>query len=156
MRTRAHLDGDQLIATRDLDAEPALVWEAFTTPAHLAAFWGGHHATVDADAVTVDLRIGGTFHIETRGADGSARRLSFAYEVIDPPTRLVFTEPRTSLRTEIRLEPNGTGTTVTVHQRRLPAELQTDQARLGLSGILDQLDALIGELTRQRSETNRG
>lgn len=154
MRPRVHLDDDQLIATRDLDAEPALVWEAFTTPAHLAAFWGGHHATVAADSVTVDLRIGGTFEIETRGVDGNRRRLSFTYEVIDPPTRLVLTEPQTGLLTEIRLEPNGNGTTVTVHQRQLPSELQTEQARLGLSGVLDQLDALIAELTRQQPEMN--
>lgn len=154
MRPRAHLDGDQLIATRDLDAEPALVWEAFTTPVHLAAFWGGHHATVAADSVTVDLRIGGTLEIETRGVDGNRRTLSFTYEVIDPPRRLVLTEPHTALITEIRLEPNGNGTTVTVHQRRLPPELQTERARLGLSGILDQLDALIVRLTRQQPERN--
>lgn len=148
MTARAHLDGDQLIATRHLDAEPALVWKVFTTPAHLAAFWGGHHATVTADSVTVDLRIGGTFEIETRGDGGNRRRLSFTYQLIDPPTRLVLTEPFTGLLTEIRLEPNRTGTTVTVHQRRLPQELQTERARLGLSGILDQLEALITELTR--------
>ena len=154
MRPRAHLDGDQLIATKDLNAELALVWEAFTTPAHLAAFWGGHHATVPADSVAVDLRIGGTFEIETRGVNGNGRKLSFTYEVIDPPTRLVFTEPQTGLLTEIRLEPNGNGTTVTVHQRRLPPELQAEQARLGLAGVLDQLDVLISELTRQQPELN--
>jgi uncharacterized protein YndB with AHSA1/START domain len=154
MTAEVHLDGDQLIATRHLDAVPALVWEAFTTPAHLAAFWGGHHATVAADSVTVDLRIGGTFDVETRGVDGSGRRLSFTYEVIEPPTRLVLAEPRTGLRTEIRLAPERNGTTVTVHQRRLPPELRTEQARLGLSGVLDQLDALIAELTRRQPEMN--
>lgn len=147
MKSEVFLDGDQLIATRHLDAEPALVWEVFTTPAHLAAFWGGHHATVAADLVTVDLRVGGTFEIETRDVDGKGRRLSFTYEVIDAPRRLVLVEPRTGLLTEIRLEPSGGGTTVTIHQRRLPPELQTEQARLGLSGILEQLHVLMTELT---------
>lgn len=41
MTSTARLDGNQLIATRYVDAEPALVQEAFTTPQHLAAFWGG-------------------------------------------------------------------------------------------------------------------
>lgn len=154
MTAMVHLDGDQRIATRHLDAEPALVWEVFTTPAHLAGFWGGHHATVAPDSVTVDLRIGGMFEIETRGVGSGARRLSFTYEVIDAPTRLVFVEPRSGLLTEIRFEPNRKGTTVTVHQRRLPAELQTEQARLGLSGILDQLGALITELTTRQPGTN--
>ena len=147
MTASVDLDGDQLIATRHLDAEPALVWEAFTTPEHLAAFWGGHHATVPPDSVAVDLRVGGTFEVETRGADDSSHALRFRYEAVDPPTRLVLTEPRTGITTEIRLQPSGSGTTVVVHQRRLPPELQTAQARTGLAGILERLDVVVRELT---------
>ena len=127
MTAKVTLDGDQLIATRYLDAEPALVWEVFTTPEHLAAFWGGDHATVPPDSVAVDLRVGGTFELETRGADGSSHPLRFRYEIVDAPTRLVLAEPRTGITTEIRLEPSGSGTTVVVHQRRLPPELQTER-----------------------------
>jgi uncharacterized protein YndB with AHSA1/START domain len=149
MTATADLDGDQLIATRHLDAEPALVWEAFTTPEHLAAFWGGHHATVPPDSVGVDLRVGGAFELATEGPDGHRHVLRFRYEVVDPPNRLVLAEPRTGITTEIRLEPdsNGSGTTVVVHQRRLPPELQTEQARTGLAGILDQLDAVVRQLS---------
>jgi uncharacterized protein YndB with AHSA1/START domain len=144
------LDGDHLIATRHLDAEPALVWEAFTTPEHLAAFWGGHHATVPADSVTVDLRVGGTFELETRGDDGSRHPLRFRYEIVDAPTRLVLAEPGTGITTEIRLQPSGRGTTVVVHQRRLPPELQSEQARRGLAGILDRLDDVVREVTGEQ------
>jgi uncharacterized protein YndB with AHSA1/START domain len=154
MTTRVDLDGDQLIATRHLDAEPALVWEVFTTPEHLAAFWGGDHATVPPDSVVVDLRVGGTFELETRGADGSSHPLSFRYEIVDAPTRLVLAEPLTGLTTEIRLQPSGSGTTVVVHQRRLPPELRSEQARDGLAGILERLDAVVRELTNvQRRRT---
>ena len=142
MTASARLDGDQLIATRDLDAAPALVWKALTTPEHVAAFWGGHHATVPPESVTVDLRVGGTFSLETTGADGTGTALQFRYEVVEPPTRLVFTEPRTGITTEIRLAAVGSGTTVVIHQRRLPLELRTEQARTGLAGILDRLDAV--------------
>jgi uncharacterized protein YndB with AHSA1/START domain len=147
MRASVGLHGDQLIATRHLDAEPGLVWEAFTTPEHLAAFWGGHHATVPLDSVIVDLRVGGTLEMETKGADGSRHPLRFRYEIVDAPTRLVLAEPRTGITTEIRLQPSGSGTTVVVHQRRLPPELQTEQARTGLAGILERLDALVRELS---------
>jgi uncharacterized protein YndB with AHSA1/START domain len=143
MTAHAHLDGDQLIATRELDAEPALVWQAFTTPEHLAAFWGGDHATVPPGSVTVDLRVGGTFELEATGSDGSSHALHFCYDVVEAPSRLVLTEPRTGITTEIRLEPTGRGTTVVVHQRRLPPELQTERARTGLAGILEQLDAVV-------------
>jgi uncharacterized protein YndB with AHSA1/START domain len=146
MTASVHLDGDQLIATRDLDAEPALVWQALTTPEHLAAFWGGHHATIPPGSVTVDLRVGGTFELETEGADGSSNALHFRYEVVEPQTRLVFTEPRTGIMTEIRLQPTGSGTTVVIHQRRLPPELQTERARTGLGGILDRLGALLRQI----------
>lgn len=149
MTASVDLDGDQLIATRHLDAEPALVWEAFTTPEHLAAFWGGHHATVPLDSVVVDLRVGGTFEVETQGAGGTRRLLRFRYEIVDAPRRLVLTEPRTGITTEIRLQPSGSGsgTTVVVHQRRLPPELRSEQARTGLAGILERLDAVVRELT---------
>lgn len=154
MTANVTLDGDQLIATRYLDAEPALVWEVFTTPEHLAAFWGGDHATVPPESVAVDLRVGGTFELETRGPDGSSHPLSFRYEIVDAPKRLVLAEPRTGLTTDISLQPTGTGTTVVIHQRRLPPELRTERARTGLGGILDRLDAVVTELTSdQRRRT---
>lgn len=146
MTERVDLHDDHLIATRHLDAEPGLVWQAFTTPEHLAAFWGGHHATVPADSVAVDLRVGGTFELETRDAEGSRHLLRFRYDVVDAPARLVLTEPRTGITTEIRLQASGSGTTVVVHQRRLPRELQTEQARTGLAGILERLDAVVREM----------
>ena len=150
MTARALLEGDQLIATRYLAADPALVWEMFTTPEHLAAFWGGDHAIVPPESVAVDLRVGGTFELETRGADGSSHPLRFRYEVVDPPTRLVLAEPRTGITTDVRLRPTGAGTTVIVHQRRLPPELQTEQARTGLAAILDRLAAVADDLSDTR------
>jgi uncharacterized protein YndB with AHSA1/START domain len=147
MTPSVDLDGDQLIATRHLHAEIALVWEAFTKPWHLAAFWGGHHATVPPASVTVDLRVGGTFELQTRSADGGSRLLRFRYEVVDPPTRLVLSEPATGITTEIRLQPSRDGTTVVVRQRRLPPELQTERARTGLAGILQRLEAVVQDIT---------
>lgn len=147
MTASARLDGDQLIAQRHLDAEPALVWQVLTTPEHLAAFWGGHHATVPPETVTVDLRPGGAFALETVGPDGTSRPLRFTYDVVEPPVRLVLTEPRSGITTEIGLEPSDRGTSLVVHQRRLPPELRTEQARSGLTGILDQLDVVLREIT---------
>lgn len=143
MSANVHHDGDQLIATRHVPAEPVLVWHAFTTPEHLAAFWGGHHATVPLASVSVDLRAGGAFELETRGADGTSTRLRFRYDVVEPPTLLVLTEKRSGITTEIRLEETASGTTVVVHQRRLPPELQTEQAATGLAGILDRLATVL-------------
>jgi uncharacterized protein YndB with AHSA1/START domain len=152
MTAKARVDGNELIARRHVAADADLVWRAFTTAEHLAQFWGGRHATVPPESVSVDLRVGGSFELETRGADGTRTRLRFRYDVVEPPTRLVLTEPRSGITTEVRLEATATGTTVVVHQHRLPPELQTEQAATGLAGILDQLATVLQtiEHTRRR------
>lgn len=139
--TGAELRGDELIAQRHLRAEPERVWAAFTSPADIAAFWGGSHATVPPDSVTVDLRPGGEFALDTRAPDGRTRRLRFVYVRIAAPRELVFDESVTGLRTTVTVHPAGDGTDLTVHQRRLPPELRTSQAANGLASILDALAA---------------
>jgi uncharacterized protein YndB with AHSA1/START domain len=131
--------GDELIAVRELAASPATVWTAFTTPEHLAAFWGGAHATVRTGSVRVDLRPEGEFSLETRSTDGRTSSLRFVYELVEPPMQLVFREPRTGLVTTVRIEPSGAGSKLTVHQRHLPPELRTAEAATGLGGIIDRL-----------------
>ena len=141
MTAGAELRGDELIAKRHLSAEPERVWAAFTSPASIAAFWGGSHATVPPESVVVDLRPGGEFTLDTRAPDGRTHRLRFVYVSIAAPRELVFDEPVTGLRTTVTVRPDGDGTHLTVHQRRLPPELRTAQAADGLASILDALAA---------------
>jgi uncharacterized protein YndB with AHSA1/START domain len=141
LTSHVELRGDELIAERRLPAEPERVWAAFTSPASIAAFWGGSHATVPPESVTVDLRPGGEFTLDTRAPDGAIRQLRFVYVSIAAPRELVFDEPITRLRTTVTIQPSGDGTTITIHQRRLPPELRTSQAADGLASILDALAA---------------
>jgi uncharacterized protein YndB with AHSA1/START domain len=138
--TRAQLHDDELIAHRHLTATPEKVWTAFTTPAGIAAFWGGSHATVPTESVTVDPRPGGEFALDTHAPGGATRRLRFRYASLDAPHEMVFDEPATGLRTTVTLHPAGDGTDLTIHQRRLPPELRTTQAADGLTSILDALE----------------
>ena len=153
MSAGARLRGDELIAERHLAAAPERVWKAFTAPAGIAAFWGGSHATVPPESVTVDLRPGGEFTLDTRGPDGASHWLRFVYVSIAAPHELVFDEPVTGLRTTVSIRPAGDGTDLTVHQRRLPPELRTAQAADGLAAILDALAAHLRhhETTPERS-----
>lgn len=144
MIARAELHGDELIAERHLSATPERVWAAFTSPASIAAFWGGSHATVPPESVTLDLRPGGEFACDTRAPGGAVRRLRFVYVSVAAPHELVFDEPVTGLRTTITIRPAGDGTDLTVHQRRLPRELRSAQAVDGLASILDALAAHLG------------
>jgi uncharacterized protein YndB with AHSA1/START domain len=136
---------DHLIAARLLNARPAVVWRALTTPEHLSSFWGGHHATVPVDSVTIDLRVAGGFALTTVGPHGS-HRLRFTYLDIDEPRRLTFSEPETGIVTNIDLAPQGHQTFLTVHQRRVPPQLTGQTARRGLAGILEKLDELVAAL----------
>lgn len=147
MTAGAELRGDELIARRHLPAEPDRVWTAFTSPASISAFWGGSHATVAPESVTVDLRPGGEFALDTRAPDGATRRLRFVYVTIAAPHELVFDEPFTGIRTTVTMLPAGAGTHLTVHQRRLPAELRTTRATDGLAAILDALAAHLQQET---------
>jgi uncharacterized protein YndB with AHSA1/START domain len=139
--TRARLDGDELITRRHLAVEPGRVWAAFTTPAGIAAFWGGAHAWVPPESVTVDLRPGGEFALDTHAPTGATRRLRFVYVRLVAPHELVFDEPVTGLRTTVTITPAAEGSDLTVHQHRLPPELRTAQAADGLTSILDALAA---------------
>ncbi|GAA1008322.1 hypothetical protein Aple_070330 [Acrocarpospora pleiomorpha] len=139
MTANSELRGDELIAKRHLPAEPERVWAAFTSPASIAAFWGGSHATVPPESVIVDLRPGGEFALDTRAPDGATRRLRFVYVSVAAPRELVFDEPVTGLRTTITIRSASGGTDLTVHQRQLPPELRTAQAADGLASILDAL-----------------
>lgn len=141
MTADTELRGDELIAQRHIRAEPERVWAAFTSPASIAAFWGGAHATVPPDSVTVDLCPGGGFALDTRAANGATRRLQFVYVRVAEPYELVFDEPVTGLRTTVTVRPSNGGTDLTIHQRRLPPELRTAQAANGLASILDALAA---------------
>jgi uncharacterized protein YndB with AHSA1/START domain len=141
LTSSAELRGDELIAKRHLPAGPERVWVAFTSRTGIAAFWGGAHAVVPAESVTVDLRPGGEFALDTRAPNGATRRLRFVYVSITAPYELVFDEPVTGLRTTVALHPAGDGTDLTVHQHRLPPELRTAQAADGLASILDALAA---------------
>ena len=147
MRVETERQRDRLTAVRRVDAEPALVWEAFTTAEHVAAFWGGDHAVVPVDSVRVDARVGGDLELVTVAPDGARRPLRFTYDEVEEPTRLVFTEPVTGIVTRVDLRAEGSQTVVSVHQRRLPPELQTRQAEAGLAAILDRLGELVADLS---------
>jgi uncharacterized protein YndB with AHSA1/START domain len=78
---------------RVLDAPIDLVWQMWTDAEHFAAWYGPTGATVPV--IEMDVTIGGTRHfcLEMQTPDGQSRMWFVGeYRVIDPPTRLVYTE----------------------------------------------------------------
>ena len=79
---------NELIITRTFDATRALVWQAWTDPAHIMQWWGPQG--FGNDACEVELRIGGRFRLEMRAPDGNTYPCVGTYREIVEPERLVF------------------------------------------------------------------
>lgn len=73
---------------RTFDAPRKLVWDAWTQPKHLAAWWGPTNWT--NPTCDVDLRIGGSLHIDMQSPDGEIYPMDGIYKEIEVPERLVI------------------------------------------------------------------
>ena len=73
---------------RTFQAERSRVFDAFTKPEALAAWWGPEGVT--APRVELDLRPGGAFAVDMHHEKGAVHYLSGVYEEITPPERLVY------------------------------------------------------------------
>lgn len=77
--------------TRVYDAPRELVWNAWTEPEQLAAWWGKRGWTARLDSIELDLRPGGTFRVTTvNDEDGSEMTNEGTYTDVDEPRRLAF------------------------------------------------------------------
>jgi uncharacterized protein YndB with AHSA1/START domain len=134
---------EPLEVRRTIGATPERLFEAWTEPAQLLAWWGPPGvACIDA---RVDLRVGGTYRIANRLPDGHVLWISGEFVVIDRPRKLVFTwslEPAAAVSelVTVDFEQRGKGTEVVVRHERIPDEPTRDQHRQGWDGCLDGLD----------------
>jgi uncharacterized protein YndB with AHSA1/START domain len=75
--------------TRIIDAPPAIVFEAWTDPEHMAQWWGP--AGFTNPVCELDVRPGGAIFILMRAPDGAEHPMTGTFHEIVPPERLVFT-----------------------------------------------------------------
>lgn len=105
-RLQAHLIGPgarrDLVLTRRYKAPRALVWKAWTDPAHLARWWGPEGFT--NPTCRFDARPGGAIYIVMRAPDGSDYPMSGRVLEIEAPTRLVFLARAEGEQQELLLE----------------------------------------------------
>jgi uncharacterized protein YndB with AHSA1/START domain len=67
-----------------------LLFEAWTKPEHLKQWWGCEGSSIPH--CDIDLRVGGSWSLTMRMADGSEHPFHGIYHEILPPHRLVYTE----------------------------------------------------------------
>jgi uncharacterized protein YndB with AHSA1/START domain len=145
-----------LLLERDIDVPPELVWTAWTTPAHLCAwFTPAPWSTVEAE---IDVRPGGIFRTVMQSPEGERfddpggcileavehRRLVFT-SALGPGYRPVVDSdlPFTAI---ISMEPAGDGTRYSALVRHADADTRQRHADMGFHDgwgtALDQLVAL--------------
>lgn len=80
----------KLVITREFEAPRPLVWKAWTDPEQTKA-WLSMGEGMTIETVTMDLRVGGKFRIQTQRADGEFFTSAGTYLEVNPPERLVYT-----------------------------------------------------------------
>jgi uncharacterized protein YndB with AHSA1/START domain len=136
-----------LTLVRRIRARPSIVFDALTTPAGIAQWWGP-----DAGPVLLaetDVRIGGRFRVRFRTLDGTEHESAGEYLEIVEPKRLVMSwqwtnggEPEEAgevSRIEIDLKRIDTGTEITFTHARLRTQPSRASHEQGWAGALDKL-----------------
>jgi uncharacterized protein YndB with AHSA1/START domain len=141
-----------LTLIRRIAARPSIVFEALSTEAGVAAWWGPHDLPVVS--AHVDARIGGGYRVRFRTLDGGEHEAHGEFLDVSPPTRLMMTwaysfggEPEEDGRTsfiEFKLRAIDGGSELTFIQSRLRNEMSQASHKAGWEGALDKLVAQLG------------
>ncbi len=127
----ASLSSRQITVSRVLAAPAALVFEAFTDPAHVSNWWGPHGFRTTTSEH--DLRPGGIWRFVMHGPDGIDYPNLVRYTEVDPPRRLAYKQSgdrpneKVSFDAEVTFEDLGQSTRVTLCLT-LPTPEQRDGA----------------------------
>jgi len=78
----------ELLITRELNAPIALVWEAWTTPEHIANWWGPNGFTNTISKM--DMQPGGEWELVMHGPDGTDYRNKSVFKEIVKHKRIVY------------------------------------------------------------------
>jgi len=78
----------ELLITRELNAPIELVWEAWTTPEHIANWWGPNGFTNTISKM--DMQPGGEWDLVMHGPDGTDYRNKSVFKEIVKHKRIVY------------------------------------------------------------------
>ncbi|MBS2022232.1 MAG: SRPBCC domain-containing protein [Deltaproteobacteria bacterium] len=89
-RAIADVSANAVVADVEIAAPPERVFQALTSPDEVTQWWGSPDLYTLTRS-TIDLRVGGKWVSEGKGADGSPFHVGGEYLEIDPPKKLVHT-----------------------------------------------------------------
>jgi uncharacterized protein YndB with AHSA1/START domain len=79
----------EIVTTREFEAPLALVFDVFTKPEHVCNWFAPF--TCEVTECSIDLRVGGDYHIVFVTEDGAECSFRGTYLEVEPPTRTVAT-----------------------------------------------------------------
>ncbi len=79
----------EIVTIRQFDAPLQLVFDVFTKPEHVSKWFAPF--TDRVTECSIDLRVGGSYHIVFVTPDGTECSFRGTYSVVEPPTRTVAT-----------------------------------------------------------------
>jgi uncharacterized protein YndB with AHSA1/START domain len=132
-----------LVVRRIIRAPRESVFAAWTEARHLIAWWGPN-ADVTCPSAEIDLRVGGRYRIANRFPDGRLLWIVGEFEVVEPPSRLVFSwqlgiQADRAERVSVEFEAHGAGTEVIVTHERIADAATRAGHEQGWVGCLDGL-----------------
>jgi len=140
-----------IIITRTYDAPRAEVWKAWTEPARIAAWWGKRGWRTPVESVTLDVRPGGVFRLNSiADADGSEMPVDTIYHEVVPPERLSFGGQPGGRRATVTFRDLGGGRTEMTFTSSIHADAELHARALG--GLTSAFDRLAEQLPRPRPE----
>jgi uncharacterized protein YndB with AHSA1/START domain len=83
----------EITVRRVFDAPREAVWDAWTQPAQLAAWWGPRDWTTSPHDITLDVRPGGAMRVTSVSVEGAEMTTAGTLTEVVRPERLTFEEP---------------------------------------------------------------
>lgn len=148
-----------LTISRVLRAPRALVWKAWSDPAHLAQWWCPKPWTTDVRAF--EFVSGGAFHTFMQGPDGGTSDNPGVFLEVTPQSRIVFTtalverwrpadSPWLPMTAIVTMADEGTGTHYTAHVLHKDKATRDQHEEMGFyegwGTCITQLEAYAGTL----------
>lgn len=135
-----------LTITRVFDAPRSLVFKVWTTPEHLARWWGPKDFSVPS--IKSDFREGGAWRSCIRSPEGQDYWAHGTYREILEPSRIVFTftweeENPTDTLITVTFEDEDGRTKLTFHQAPFPTVESRDGHTEGWEECMDRLAAYV-------------
>ena len=144
----------EISITRTLNAPIDLVWEAWTTPEHIAQWWGPNGFTNTISKM--DVQPGGEWLLVMHGPDGTDYENKSIFKEIIPHKKIVFDHVAPNFTATIEFQAQGDKTFLTWYMLFESAELfiqmvKTFKADEGLKQNVEKFQTYLDGMKKARS-----